>query len=73
MSIDITDIILISVCIVISIILMIFLNRNRFNCCYKKKENAWDVYAKQIHNNSIEDNLKLIKNIENQDKDLELL
>jgi hypothetical protein len=72
MLIDKEDIIIIIICIIISIFLMIYFNRHRLNFnCYKK--NNLTIYKEELKNNSLKDNIKLIKNIENQDKDLELL
>ncbi len=81
MSFDIIDIIILMVCILLSIILTIYLNRNRIllNCnickyCNKRQENEWDTFRQELENNNIEDNIKLIKNMENNNKDeVELL
>jgi hypothetical protein len=81
MSIDIFDIIIIIVCIILTICAILFINRNIINynicrCCNQrsKSDNAWDTFGKQVHNNSMEDNIKIIKNMENNNKDeVELL
>ncbi len=66
MLIDKEDIIIIVICVIISLCLTIYLNRHRFNCC--KKKDSMTMYKEQLKNNSFEDNINLIKILENQDK-----
>ncbi len=79
MSIDKFDIIIFIVCILLSIIAILFINRDKFNfnickCCKKKDEfTPMDIFREELKNNSMEDNIKLIKNIENNKDDNELL
>ena len=66
------DIIIIIVCCVLSLFLTIYCNRHRLAMpnCFKSK--VID-YKEQFKNKSMEDNIKLIKQLENADKELELL
>ncbi len=76
------DIIIIIICILLSLILMAYLNK-RINCklpncyCCKKykttKGNYLDMYKEQFKNNSLKDNIRFIETIEKSDKELELL
>ncbi len=72
MILDKSDIIIIIICVLLSIILTIYVNRNRFSlniCCQRsKKETKWDRFRQELDNNSIQDNIKLIKNMEKNDK-----
>ena len=74
--IDKEDIVFIILCILLSLILTIYLNK-RINCCCRKyKKDTLIMYKEEFKNNSLEDNIKLINNIEKkdkQDKELELL
>jgi hypothetical protein len=73
------NIIIIIICIILSICLILFINRDKinFNCC-KPKINKYDLPPMDIlrdkyKNNSLEENIKLIKNMEDQNKEIELL
>ncbi len=85
MNIDIDGIIIIVICIVASIILILFMNRDKLNCScpcnYKKHKKSTILYSYQqeLKKNSFEDNVSLIKkmeehkNLKEKDKELELL
>jgi len=76
MSLDLTDIIIIIISISIFIVLLIYLNSfilYNLNCCKKKQEDTLILLRNNVKNNSLDDNIKLINNLENQDKELELL
>jgi hypothetical protein len=74
MKIDIEGIIIITICIVASIILIIFMNRDKLNCTcpcnYKKNKKSTILYSYQqeLKKNTFEDNVALIKQIEEGDK-----
>ncbi len=70
MDIDIEGIIIITICIVASIILIIFMNRDKLNCTcpctYKKNKKLTILYSyqRELKNNTFEDNVALIKKME---------
>ncbi len=70
MNIDIDGIIIIVICIVASIILILFMNRDKLNCScpcnYKKNKKSTILYSYQqeLKKNTFEDNVSLIKKME---------
>jgi hypothetical protein len=74
-NIDIVDIIIIIICVIASILLMLFINKARcydkihFNCMCKKK-NVLDTYRDELKNNSLQDNIKLVKELEEPETEL---
>ncbi len=76
------NIIIIIICIILSICLILFINRdkinlNYFNCCKKCKSkddlSPMNIIREELKNNSLEDNIKLIKNMDDSNKEMELL
>ncbi len=59
MPIDKFDIIIFIICIILTIIAILFINRDKINCNICKEE---------LQNNSLEDNIKLIKTINDTNK-----
>ncbi len=70
MNTDIEGIIIIVICIVASIILILFMNRDKLNCScpcnYKKNKKSTILYSYQqeLKKNTFEDNVSLIKKME---------
>ena len=73
MSIDSTDIILIIVCVIISILFTLFLNRHRLNfyCIKNNHQPVLYSYMQELKKNNIEDNIALVKKME--EPEIELL
>jgi hypothetical protein len=73
------DNIIIIICVILTICFILFINRDKISCNCKpifKKYNSLhtlDTFREQIKNNSLEENIKLIKNMEDKEKDIELL
>ncbi len=77
--IDISDIIIIIICLVLCIIFMLFINRDYISlyCKTKYEKDNLTIYKEELKNNSFEDNIVLIEklspNIVKTTKDDELL
>ncbi len=70
------NIIIIIICIILSICLILFINRDKIICNCKprfKKYDTFDTFRDELKNNSLEENIKLIKKMEEPHKEMELL
>ncbi len=73
------NIIIIIICVILSVCLILFINRDKYSCNCKPRfkkydlQPTFDTFRDELKNNSLEENIKLIKNMEEPNKDMELL
>jgi hypothetical protein len=69
------NIIIIIICIILTICFILFINRDKIDCNCKHRFKKYDslptldTFREEIKNNSLEENIKLIKNMEAPNKD----
>ncbi len=73
------NIIIIIICVILSICLILFINRDKFSCNCKPRfkkydlQPTFDTFRDELKNNSLEENIKLIKKMDEKEQDIELL
>jgi uncharacterized membrane protein (DUF106 family) len=73
------NIIIIIICIILTICFILFINRDKIDCnCthrFKKYDSlpTLDTFREEIKNNSLEENIKLVKKMDEKEQDIELL
>ncbi len=73
------NIIIIIICVILTLCFILFINRDKIACnCksrFKKYDSlpTFDTFRDELKNNSLEENIKLIKKMDEKEQDIELL